>query len=403
MKNTYSVGQVNRYIKNMFTQDYLLQKIYVKGEVSNCKYHTSGHIYFSLKDETGTLNCVMFAGHRRGLAFAMKNGDKVIVGGSVDVYERDGRYQMYAKEITLEGAGALYERYLALKQELEDMGMFAQEYKQPIPAFIHRLGVVTAPTGAAVQDIRNISLRRDPYLQIILYPALVQGEGAADSIVRGIHMLDQAEVDVIIVGRGGGSIEDLWAFNEEKVARAIFECRTPIISAVGHETDFTIADFVADLRAPTPSAAAELAVADFRQILQNIAGLRDRMQKAMQRMAELGRAQLMQYQMRFQYLNPEAKLRDNRQRLADLDELLRRAMKNRIAEERHMLGIYLERYRGLSPLYKLNQGYSFVSDREGNGIISTKQVHSGDLLEISVTDGVIEAEVRSSRKEDWNK
>ena len=403
MKNIFSVGQINRYVKNMFTQDFILQKIYVKGEVSNCKYHTSGHIYFSLKDETGVLSCVMFAGHRRGLAFRMKDGDRVVVGGAVDVYERDGRYQLYAKEISLEGAGALYERFLALKTELEEMGMFAQEYKQPIPAFIHRLGVVTAPTGAAVQDIRNISLRRDPYLQIILYPALVQGEGAADSIVRGIHMLDQAEVDVMIVGRGGGSIEDLWAFNEEKVARAIFECRTPIISAVGHETDFTIADFVADLRAPTPSAAAELAVADFRQILQNIAGLRDRMQKAMQRRAELGRAQLMQYQMRFQYLNPEAKLRDNRQRLADLDELLRRAMKNRIAEERHMLGIYLERYRGLSPLYKLNQGYSFVSDREGNGIISTKQVHSGDLLEISVTDGVIEAEVRSSRKEDWNK
>ena len=403
MKNIFSVGQINRYVKNMFTQDFILQKIYVKGEVSNCKYHTSGHIYFSLKDETGVLSCVMFAGHRRGLAFRMKDGDRVVVGGAVDVYERDGRYQLYAKEISLEGAGALYERFLALKTELEEMGMFAQEYKQPIPAFIHRLGVVTAPTGAAVQDIRNISLRRDPYLQIILYPALVQGEGAADSIVRGIHMLDQAEVDVIIVGRGGGSIEDLWAFNEEKVARAIFECRTPIISAVGHETDFTIADFVADLRAPTPSAAAELAVAYFRQILQNIAGLRDRIQKAMQRRAELGRAQLMQYQMRFQYLNPEAKLRDNRQRLADLDELLRRAMKNRIAEERHMLGIYLERYRGLSPLYKLNQGYSFVSDREGNGIISTKQVHSGDLLEISVTDGVIEAEVRSSRKEDWNK
>ena len=403
MKNIFSVGQINRYVKNMFTQDFILQKIYVKGEVSNCKYHTSGHIYFSLKDETGVLSCVMFAGHRRGLAFRMKDGDRVVVGGAVDVYERDGRYQLYAKEISLEGAGALYERFLALKTELEEMGMFAQEYKQPIPAFIHRLGVVTAPTGAAVQDIRNISLRRDPYLQIILYPALVQGEGAADSIVRGIHMLDQAEVDVIIVGRGGGSIEDLWAFNEEKVARAIFECRTPIISAVGHETDFTIADFVADLRAPTPSAAAELAVADFRQILQNIAGLRDRMQKAMQRRAELGRAQLMQYQMRFQYLNPEAKLRDNRQRLADLDELLRRAMKNRIAEERHMLGIYLERYRGLSPLYKLNQGYSFVSDREGNGILSTQPVHSGDLLEISVTDGVIEAEVRSSRKEDWNK
>ena len=220
MKNAYSVGQVNRYVKNMFTQDFFLQKIYVKGEVSNCKYHTSGHIYFSLKDETGTMSCVMFAGHRRGLAFSMKDGDKVIVGGSVDVYERDGRYQLYAKEITLEGAGALYERYLALKQELEEMGMFAGEYKQPIPKFIRRLGVVTAPTGAAVQDIRNISYRRNPYLQIILYPALVQGADAAESIVKGIRMLDRLNVDVIIVGRGGGSIEDLWAFNEEIVARA---------------------------------------------------------------------------------------------------------------------------------------------------------------------------------------
>lgn len=223
----------------------------------------------------------MFAGHRRGLAFRMKDGDKVVVGGAVDVYERDGRYQLYAKEITLEGAGALYERYLALKQELEDMGMFAQEYKQPIPHFIHTLGVVTAPTGAAVQDIRNIAGRRNPYLQVILYPALVQGEGAAQSIVKGIRMLDEAGVDVIIVGRGGGSIEDLWAFNEESVARAIFECRTPVISAVGHETDFTIADFVADLRAPTPSAAAELAVDDFRSVLENFRMYGDRLQRAM--------------------------------------------------------------------------------------------------------------------------
>ena len=403
MKNVYSVGQVNTYIKNMFAQDFMMQRISVKGEVSNCKYHSSGHIYFTLKDPAGTINAIMFAGNRRGLSFQMKEGDKVIVTGSVEVYERDGKYQLYAREIELDGAGNLYLKFEALKKELEEMGMFAPEYKKRIPTYIRRLGIVTAPTGAAVQDIRNISARRNPYVQLILYPALVQGEGAVSSIVNGIRALDALGVDVIIVGRGGGSIEDLWAFNEEEVARAIFECETPVISAVGHQTDTTIADFVADLRAPTPSAAAELAVADFRQILQNIAGLRDRMQKAMQRMAELGRAQLMQYQMRFQYLNPEAKLRDNRQRLADLDELLRRAMKNRIAEERHMLGIYLERYRGLSPLYKLNQGYSFVSDREGNGIISTKQVHSGDLLEISVTDGVIEAEVRSSRKEDWNK
>ena len=289
-RNVYTVGQVNAYIKNMFTQDYMLNRIYVKGEVSNCKYHTSGHIYFSLKDESGTIACVMFAGQRGGLSFRMCEGQQIVVFGQVNVYERGGSYQLYAREIRLDGEGVLYERFQALKRELEEMGMFASEYKMPIPAYARRIGVVTAPTGAAIRDIMNISRRRNPFVQLILYPALVQGEGAKESIVKGIRMLDQDDIDVIIVGRGGGSIEDLWAFNEEEVARAIFECETPVISAVGHQTDTTIADFVADLRAPTPSAAAELAVADFRQILQNIAGLRDRMQKAMQRRAELGRA-----------------------------------------------------------------------------------------------------------------
>lgn len=403
MKTVYSVGQVNRYVKNMFTQDYVLRKVYVKGEVSNCKYHTSGHIYFSLKDETGVLSCVMFAGQRRGLAFRMKDGDRVVVGGAVDVYERDGRYQMYAKEITLEGAGALYERFLALKAELEEMGMFAPEYKQPIPRFIRRLGVVTAPTGAAVQDIRNISLRRNPYLQIILYPALVQGDGAADSIVKGIRMLDEAGVDTIIVGRGGGSIEDLWAFNEEKVARAIFECRTPIISAVGHEVDFTIADFVADLRAPTPSAAAELAVDDMAQVMYTLSSYQERFQRDMREKIEFQRVRLGQYQMRLKYLSPESCLRDRRQALVDFEDTLRRAMDNKLQQYRHRLGIYLERYQGLSPLAKLNQGYSFVADSDGRGITSVSQVKPGDRVEISVTDGVIQAEVSDSRRETWQK
>ena len=399
MKTIYSVGQINRYVKNMFVQDFVLRKVYVKGEVSNCKYHPSGHIYFSLKDETGVLSCVMFAGQRRGLAFRMKDGDRVVAGGTVDVYERDGRYQLYAREITLEGAGALYERFLALKAELEEMGMFAAEYKQPIPPYIRRLGVVTAPTGAAVQDIRNISLRRNPYLQIILYPALVQGEGAADCIVRGIRMLDRAGVDVIIVGRGGGSIEDLWAFNEEKVARAIFECRTPVISAVGHETDFTIADFVADLRAPTPSSAAELAVADFAGILENIRAYRERLERGISGKISLGRARLAQYQTRFQYLSPQSRLRDNRETLVRLEDALRNAMDGKIQAYRHTLGIYLERFRGLSPLGKLNQGYSFVTDARGRAVTSIAGVHAGDRLEIAVTDGVIEAEVAGCRKE----
>ena len=403
MKTVYSVGQVNRYVKNMFIQDYVLRKVYVKGEVSNCKYHTSGHIYFSLKDETGVLSCVMFAGQRRGLAFRMKDGDRVVVGGAVDVYERDGRYQMYAKEITLEGAGALYERFLALKAELEEMGMFAPEYKQPIPRFIRRLGVVTAPTGAAVQDIRNISLRRNPYLQIILYPALVQGDGAADSIVKGIRMLDEAGVDTIIVGRGGGSIEDLWAFNEEKVARAIFECRTPIISAVGHEVDFTIADFVADLRAPTPSAAAELAVDDMAQVMYTLSSYQERFQRDMREKIDFQRVRLGQYQMRLKYLSPESRLRDRRQALVDFEDTLRRAMDNKLQQYRHRLGIYLERYQGLSPLAKLNQGYSFVADTDGRGITSVSQVKPGDRVEISVTDGVIQAEVSDSRRETWQK
>ena len=305
MSSVYSVGQVNTYIKQMFQQDFMLNRMFVRGEVSNCKYHTSGaHLLFFKKMRRGTIACVMFAGNRRGLAFRMKDGDKVVVGGSVNVYERDGRYQLYAKDIKLEGAGILYECFLALKAELEEMGMFASEYKQQIPSYVRRLGVVTAPTGAAIQDIRNISYRRNPYIQIVLYPALVQGEGAR-KCAAGIEALDQMNLDLIIVGRGGGSIEDLWAFNEEVVARAIFQCNTPVISAVGHETDTTIADFVADLRAPTPSAAAELAVADIRGILEQIEAYQNRLQYAMQNRILLYRRKVEGYEARWNYLSPQ--------------------------------------------------------------------------------------------------
>jgi len=276
MGNIYSVTQVNNYIKNMFTQDYLLQGLSVQGEVSNCKYHSSGHIYFTLKDSGGAVACIMFAGNRKGLSFVLEEGQQVVVTGSVDVYSRDGRYQLYAREIKLAGMGRLFERFEALKRELQEMGMFAAEYKQPIPKYIRTLGVVTAPTGAAVRDIIQISMRRNPFVQIILYPALVQGDGAAESIVQGIRALERLNVDVMIVGRGGGSIEDLWAFNERIVAEAVFNCKVPVISAVGHETDTTIIDFVSDLRAPTPSAAAELAVYDVRQLtaqLESYAGV----------------------------------------------------------------------------------------------------------------------------------
>ena len=393
MKSIYSVGQVNAYIKNMFTQDFLLRNLSVKGEVSNCKYHTSGHLYFTLKDESGAIACVMFAGQRSGLAFSMKNGDKVVVEGSVDVYQRDGRYQLYARKITLEGAGLLYERFMALKSELEEMGMFAPEYKKPIPRFIRTLGVVTAPVGAAIQDIRNIASRRNPYVRIILYPALVQGEGARESIVKGIRALEAFGVDVMIVGRGGGSIEDLWAFNEEEVARAVFQCSVPVISAVGHETDTTIIDYVSDLRAPTPSAAAELAVYDYHAFMETLLGYGKRIQVGMESRLSLVRETFCRYQMRLKYVSPQSQIREKQQYLADMEEKLRQAMKQRMEQAKGQLELYGERLKGLSPQNKLQQGFSYASDKDGKALVSISQAERGDLITLQVTDGALKARV----------
>ncbi len=400
-KNVYTVGQVNTYIKNMFAQDFLLHRVCVKGEVSNCKYHTSGHIYFTLKDATGTISGVMFAGNRRGLAFRMKEGDRVVVTGSIEVYERDGKYQLYAKEITLDGEGDLYLRYEALKRELEEMGMFAQEYKKPIPRYVKRVGIVTAPTGAAIQDIRNIASRRNPYVQLILYPALVQGEGAAESIVNGIHALDLLGVDVMIVGRGGGSIEDLWAFNEEIVARAIFECETPVISAVGHETDTTIADYVADLRAPTPSAAAELAVYDVERLMQDIASCENRLNRLMKNQAVLTKNRLLSYAARLKVLSPKYQLNSKKQYAAELEDRLGRTMRDVLNQKRHRMELLARDMDGLSPLKKLSQGFSFVSDMEGKNLSGVDQVETGDHIKIQMTNGCLEATV--DKKEEFRR
>lgn len=397
-RNVYTVKQVNSYIKNMFTQDFMLNRIYVKGEVSNCKYHTSGHIYFSLKDESGTIACVMFAGQRGGLSFHMREGQQIIVLGSVNVYERTGSYQLYAQEIRLDGEGTLYEKYQMLKQELEEMGMFAPEYKKAIPRYAKRIGVVTAPTGAAVRDIMNISARRNPYVQLLLYPAQVQGEGAKESIVRGIRMLETKNVDVIIVGRGGGSIEDLWAFNDECVARAIFDCQVPVISAVGHETDVTIADYVADLRAPTPSAAAELAVWDYRQLQGYLDECRLRMNRSMTGTIRINRLRLKELDVRLSYLHPRHKLQDQQQRLIELEEELRTLMRDRVKEARHRLAIQIEKLNGLSPVRKLNQGFAYVEEADGGVVKSIRQVKMGDELTVYVTDGLIRTSVKAVQK-----
>lgn len=400
-RNVYTVKQVNSYIKNMFTQDFMLNRIYVKGEVSNCKYHTSGHIYFSLKDESGTIACVMFAGQRGGLSFHMREGQQIIVLGSVNVYERTGSYQLYAQEIRLDGEGTLYEKYQMLKQELEEMGMFAPEYKKAIPRYAKRIGVVTAPTGAAVRDIMNISARRNPYVQLLLYPAQVQGEGAKESIVRGIRMLEKKNVDVIIVGRGGGSIEDLWAFNDECVARAIFDCQVPVISAVGHETDVTIADYVADLRAPTPSAAAELAVWDYRQLQGYLDECRLRMNRSMTGTFRINRLRLKELDVRLSYLHPRHKLQDQQQRLIELEEELRTLMRDRVKEARHRLAIQIEKLNGLSPVRKLNQGFAYVEEADGGVVKSIRQVEKGDELTVYVTDGLIRTSVKAVQKKTY--
>lgn len=387
MNSVYTVSQANQYIKNMFNQDFLLNNISVRGEVSNCKYHSSGHIYFSIKDRNGLLSCVMFAGKKRGLDFKMEEGNKVIVSGNINVYERDGKYQLYADKIEKEGTGDLYKRFIELKNELEEMGMFSDEYKKEIPKYSMNIGIVTASTGAAIQDIINISKRRNPYIKLVLYPAKVQGDGAADTIVNGIRCLDSKNLDVIIVGRGGGSIEDLWAFNEEKVARAIFECNTPVISAVGHETDYTIADYVADMRAPTPSAAAELVVFEYNKLCEKISSYEENMRYRIDNKIRNYRNTVNDLLWKLNKMSPANNIQSKRQRLADLEIRLYDSINRKTSERRHQLELLTERLNGLSPLNKLSGGYAYISDDKNKPVKSIKQINADDELKIVLKDG----------------
>ena len=329
----------------------------------------------------------------KGLTFHMDVGDRVVVLGEIRIYERDGQYQLYAQQVTRDGVGILYQKFMERKKELEEMGMFAQEYKRDIPRYASRIGIVTAPTGAAIRDIQNISHRRNPYVQLLLYPALVQGEGAAASIVQGIYAMEQKNVDVIIVGRGGGSIEDLWAFNEEEVARAIFECETPVISAVGHQTDTTIADFVADLRAPTPSAAAELAVFDHQAAVAEISAKTARMNRALQQKLDIAKLKANQYQTKLQYLSPESRLHEHRRYAVDLEEKLYRQMEQVLTEKKHRLAILTGQMDGVSPLKKLSQGFSYVADETGKAVTDASNVKVGDPLTLHLLKGTLKANV----------
>lgn len=400
MASVYSVTEVNSYIKHMFEQDFVLNNVYVKGEISNCKYHSSGHIYFTLKDQGGVIACVMFAGNRRGLNFKLEEGLKVTAFGSVNVYERDGKYQLYVREVKMDGQGDLFRRFELLKAELLEMGMFDASYKKPLPKYAMKVGIVTAKTGAAIQDIINVSTRRNPHVQLYLYPAIVQGAEAAPTIVRGIQTLDSLGLDVIIVGRGGGSLEDLWAFNEEIVARAIFNCNTPIISAVGHETDTTIADYVSDMRAPTPSAAAELAVFDYNAYVAELKGYLELFNKTMRNKHRATKDLLNQYALRVKHMSPSNRIATKRQEIDDICNRMNEKLKLKLERKRHELSLGIQRLEGASPLNKLKSGYSYVADSSGATLKSVDQVNKSDVIEIFLLDGRIDAKIEDKVKKD---
>ena len=393
-----SVSQVNMYIKNMFMRDYRLNDISVKGEISNCKYHSSGHIYFTIKDKTSQLSCVMFASMRKNLEFKLEEGQSVIVDGNISVYERDGKYQLYARNITKEGFGKLYEEYEKLKKRLLEEGLFDKSKKRKIPAYAAKIGVVTARTGAVIQDICNVSNRRNPYVQIILYPAKVQGTGAAETIIKGIKYFEKTDVDTIIIGRGGGSIEDLWAFNDEKLARVIAGCKKPIISAVGHETDTTIADYAVDLRAPTPSAAAELAVYSYRETVIALREAGHSLRWQMENILKIKKLKLAGYITVIQHESPKNLINDRRMFVADMQEKIENLMRQKLVSSKHQLELYIQEMKGLSPLYKLQGGYAYVSDESGRNIKSVDELKKGEQINLAFKDGYAKAVISSKKK-----
>lgn len=392
-QEVYSVSQINGYIKNIFSYDRILRYVSICGEVSNCRYHTSGHIYFTLKDEGGQLACVMFAGKRAGLSFVLKEGQSVVVSGQISVYERDGKYQMYADRIEQKGGkGLLYERFLKLKEKLSLEGLFDDGHKRRLPQYINTLGVVTAATGAALQDIINITRRRNPYVQIILSPATVQGENAPHSIISAINKLVAYSPDVIIVGRGGGSFEDLFCFNDEELARTIYDCPIPVISAVGHETDFTICDFVSDMRAPTPSAAAELAVYKLSDVLEKLAGISRTLGTFMHQRLANYRSLTERYHERVIARGPAATLNGRRVHLDAISDKLSSIMNSRMTAAKNRLLVDIERVKRGSPLDKLERGYSYITDEKGHNLKSTQDYVKGQRIDIEVIDGHISAE-----------
>ena len=392
--NPITVTELNKYVKNKVAGDEYLNSVFVKGEISNFKHHYTGHMYFTLKDENSLIKCVMFKTSTATLNFMPKDGMKVIVLGTVSVFERDGVYQIYAKAMREEGLGNLYEEYEKLKAKLEKEGLFDETHKKKIPFMPKEIGVLTASTGAVIRDIINVGTRRNPNVHIKLYPVPVQGPTSAEKIAEGIKFMNQNKLaDVLIIGRGGGSLEDLWPFNEEIVARAIYDSEIPIISAVGHETDFTIADFVADLRAPTPSAAAELAVADIQEVNLNLEKYRNRFKQSLKKKVQLIRLQYEKCMTKQVFSNPMMKINEQYMIIDMKVNTLKSNIQNKIKESKVAFVKEVSKLDALSPLKTLTRGYSIITSQEGNVINSKKQLKKGDEIKIRFSDGERKGEI----------
>lgn len=386
--NPITVTDLNKYIKNKIDGDEMLNNVLVKGEISNFKNHYTGHMYFTLKDESSLIKCVMFKSYTTHLSFMPKDGMKVMVLGSVAVFERDGVYQIYAKAMKEDGLGSLYTAYEELKKKLEHEGLFEEAHKKKIPFMPKTIGVLTSNTGAVIRDIINVSTRRNPGVHIRLYPVPVQGPGAAEKIAEGIKFMNENKLaDVLIIGRGGGSLEDLWPFNEEIVARAIYDSELPIISAVGHETDFTIADFVADLRAPTPSAAAELAVANIDDVRETLKLYNNRYKVALKKKIELMRLSYEKCMARPAYKNPTQKINEQYMVIDMNVKALQNSMMLKLKEAKTSFVKETAKLDSLSPLKTLTRGYSIVTEQDGNIIKSVNDLNSGEKVNLRLSDG----------------
>lgn len=389
-RQALSVTQVNLYIKELMNRDVVLTDVLVKGELSNFKAHSSGHMYMSLKDESGVMRAVMFRSSAAKLKFKPQNGMKVVAHGRISVYERDGQYQLYIDDMQQDGIGDLYVAFEQLKNKLNQEGLFDPGHKKPLPKYPKKVGVVTAPTGAAIRDIINVLSRRFSYADVVLYPVLVQGENSAQSIVEAIRYFNQTRgADVLIIGRGGGSIEDLWSFNEEIVARAVYDSEIPIVSAVGHEIDFTISDFVADLRAPTPSAAAELVVPAQTELMEKFGNVYTRLYSQAGRILERARLQLKAQAERPAFRNPLLKVNEERMYLDRLTQDLTAVCAGLLGQKKQALQLNASRLDGLSPLGTLARGFSVARDQQMRVVRSVEQVDAGEPLEIMVEDGRI--------------